>query len=84
MYGSQIRRIKKHVKRKIEATKIDALRRVNRTSKLVKIRNETLKERMGVTKTIIDCREEKQLILYVTSKKCIGSAYFASLFMSIK
>ena len=43
---------------------MDALRRAARTSRLERIRNETIKEEMGVQKTIIDCIEEKQLIWY--------------------
>ena len=34
------------------------------TSRLERIRNETIKEEMAVQKTIIDCIEEKQLIWY--------------------
>lgn len=46
----------------MEATETDTLRRGNITSKLNKIRNETIKERMGITKTINDCIETAKLI----------------------
>ena len=50
--------------KKLEATAMDALRRAARTSRLERIRNETINQEMGVQKTTIDCIEEKQLIWY--------------------
>ena len=64
MYGSETRRIKEQVKIELEATEIDALRQAARTSRLERIRNETIKEGMSVQKTIINCIEEEQLIWY--------------------
>lgn len=40
---------------------MSALRRADRTSKLKRVRNEDIKERMSVTKPITDCIEENQL-----------------------
>ena len=58
MYGSKSWKIKKQEKRKLEATEMGALKRAVRTSRLEKIRNKTIKVKMGVQKTIIDCVEE--------------------------
>ena len=44
MYGSETWRIKEQVKRKLEATEMDALRRDARASRLERIRNETIKD----------------------------------------
>lgn len=53
------------MKREI-ADKFNSSRRAKEISKLERIRTETLQERRGVTKTIVDClrgkTEEKQLI----------------------
>ena len=62
IYGSETWRIKEQVKRKLEATEMGALSRAARTSRVERIRNETIKEKIGVQKTIIDCIEEKQVI----------------------
>lgn len=51
-------------KRKLEATEMDAIRRSTRMSRRDRIRNEEIKQRMGVEGTIIDDIERKQLVWY--------------------
>ncbi|KAF2905128.1 hypothetical protein ILUMI_01050 [Ignelater luminosus] len=56
--------MKEHLKKKIEATEINVLRRAGRTSKLEKIRDDIIKEQLGIKETIIDCIEKKPLVWY--------------------
>jgi hypothetical protein len=52
-YGSETWRLTEGNKRRVEATEMDALRRSFRISRKDKIRNETIRQRIGLEETII-------------------------------
>lgn len=64
LYGSETWRMTEAIKRKLEATEMDALRRAARISRRDRIRNEEVKRRMGIEGTIIQDIEQKQLVWY--------------------
>lgn len=64
LYGAETWRLTERYKKKIEAVEMDAIRRSLRISRMDKIRNEIIKERMGIEGTIIDDIERKQLTWY--------------------
>ena len=51
-------------KKKVEATEMDAIRRSLRVSRLDRVRNEDLRERMGMKGTVVDDIEKRQLTWY--------------------
>jgi hypothetical protein len=53
LYGSETWRLTESKKRWVEATEMDALRRSSRISRKDKIRNVTIRQQMGLEKTII-------------------------------
>jgi hypothetical protein len=66
MYGAEVWQIPTGETNKIVATEMDVLRRADRTSRLEKIKNEIIKEIMGVKgkPDIIDIVEKKRLQRY--------------------
>jgi hypothetical protein len=53
LYGSEIWRYTENNKRRVEATKMDALRRSSRISRKERIGNVTIRQQIGPEKTII-------------------------------
>ena len=53
LYGSETWRLTENNKRRVEATKMDALRRSCRVSGKERIRNVTIRQQIGLEKTII-------------------------------
>jgi hypothetical protein len=64
LYGSETWRLKDGNKRRVEATKKDALRRSSKISRKDKIRNETIRQQIGLEETIIREIEQNQLTWY--------------------
>ncbi|XP_044760299.1 uncharacterized protein LOC123317755 [Coccinella septempunctata] len=64
LYGSENWRLTEKYKRKLEAVEMDAMRRSLRISRRERIRNETVKEMMGIEGTLMDDIEKRQLIWY--------------------
>jgi len=64
LYGSGTWRLTENNKRRVEATKMDALRRCFRISKKERIRNVTIRQRIGLEEPIIKEIEENQLTWY--------------------
>ncbi|XP_044764516.1 uncharacterized protein LOC123321077 [Coccinella septempunctata] len=56
--------MKEQMRRRIEATEMDAIRRASRTSRRERIPNEIIKENMGVKETVTELIERKQLVWY--------------------
>ena len=46
--------MKEHLKRKIEATEMGPLRRICRTSKLDRVRNETIMQQINIKETVLE------------------------------
>ena len=59
MYGSETWRLTENNKRRVEATEMDALRRSSRISRKERIRNVTIRQRIGLKETIIKEIEQK-------------------------
>jgi hypothetical protein len=53
LYGSETWRLTENNKRRVEATEMDALRRSSRISRKGRIRNVTIRQQIGLEKTII-------------------------------
>jgi hypothetical protein len=51
-------------KRRVEATEMDALRKFSRISRKVRIRNVTIRQQIGLEKTIMKKIEQNQLTWY--------------------
>lgn len=64
LYGSETWRMTERQKRMLEATEMDALRRSARISRVDRIRNEDIRQEMGLQDTIIRDIEGKQLTWY--------------------
>jgi hypothetical protein len=64
LYGSETWRLTEGNKRRVEATEMDALRRSSRISRKDKIRNETIRQQIGLEETIIKEIEQNQLTWY--------------------
>lgn len=64
LYGSEIWRLTENIKKIIETEEMDAIRRAARISRMERIRNEEMKEIMGIESSIIQDVERKQLIWY--------------------
>lgn len=52
------------ITKKLEIVEMDAMRRSLRISRMDKIRNENIKQKMGIEGTIVQDIEQKQLIWY--------------------
>lgn len=50
--------------KKLEAVEMDAMRRLLKISRMDKIRNENIKQKMGIEGTIVQDIEQKQLTWY--------------------
>ena len=64
LYGSETWRLTENNKRRVEATKMDALRRSSRISRKERIRNVTIRQQIGIVETIIKEIEQNQLSWY--------------------
>ena len=64
MYGSETWRLTENNERRVEATEMDALRRSSRIPRKEKIRNVTIRQQIGLEKTIIKEIEQNQLTGY--------------------
>jgi hypothetical protein len=64
LHGSETWRLSENNKRRVEATEMDALRRSSRISRKERIRNVTIRQQIGLEKTIIKEIEQNQLIWY--------------------
>jgi hypothetical protein len=51
LYGSETWRLAEIIKRRVEATEMDALRRSSRISRKERIRNVTIRQQIGLEKT---------------------------------
>jgi len=57
-----VQRIFRHVQsRRLEATEMDALRRSSRISRKVRIRNVTIRQKIGLEETMMKVIEQNQL-----------------------
>jgi hypothetical protein len=61
LYGADTWRITENYKKKILAVEMEALKRVARTSRLERIRNERIREIVGREKTVMEEIESYQL-----------------------
>lgn len=64
LYGAETWRITERNRQRLEATEMDALRRSAGVSRRERIRNEEIREQMGVQDTIMKDVERRQLIWY--------------------
>jgi len=64
LYGSETWRLTENNKRRVEATEMDALRRSSRISRKERIRNVTIRQQIGLEKTIVKEIEQNQLTWY--------------------
>jgi hypothetical protein len=64
LYGSETGRLTENNKRRVEATEMDALRRSSRISRKERIRNVTIRQQIGLEKTIVKEIEQNQLTWY--------------------
>lgn len=64
LYGAETWRLSEANKKKILATEMDAIRRSSRISRRDRVRNEVVRQNMGLHQTIIDEVEQRQLIWY--------------------
>jgi hypothetical protein len=64
LYCSETRILTENNKRRVEATKIDALRRSSRISGKERIRNVTIRQQSGLEESIVKEIEQNQLIWY--------------------
>jgi len=64
LYGPETWRLTENNKRRVESTDIDALRRSSIISRKERIRNVTIRKRIGLEKTIIKETEQNQLTWY--------------------
>ena len=63
-YGSETWRLTENIKRRVEATEMDALRRPSRISRKERIRNVTIRQQIGLEEPIINEIEQKELTWY--------------------
>jgi hypothetical protein len=64
LYGAETCRLTKNNKRSVEATEMDALRRSSRISRKDRIRNVTIRQQIGLEKTITKEIEQNQITWY--------------------
>ncbi|XP_030765767.1 uncharacterized protein LOC115889832 [Sitophilus oryzae] len=64
LFGAKTWRLTENNKRKLLAVEMDAIRRLARTSKLDRVRNETFRDKMGRQKNIVEEIESAQLKWY--------------------
>jgi hypothetical protein len=64
LYGSETWRLTENNKRRVEATEMGALRRSSRISRKERIRNVSIRQRIGLEETIIKETEQNQLTWY--------------------
>lgn len=64
LYGSETWRISDRHKKRVEAVEMDAIRRSMRISRRERIRNDIIKQRMGIEDAITQDIENKQLTWY--------------------
>ena len=64
LFGAETWRLTENNKRKLLAVEMDAIRRSARTSRLDRVRNETIRDKMGRQKTIVEEIESAQLKWY--------------------
>jgi hypothetical protein len=64
LYGSETWRLTENNKRRVEATKMDALRKSSRISRKERIKNVTIREEIALEQTIIKEIEQNQLTCY--------------------
>jgi hypothetical protein len=64
LYGSEAWRLTENNNRRVEATEMDALRRSSRISRKHRIRNVTIRQKIGLEETIIKEIEQKELTWY--------------------
>jgi hypothetical protein len=67
LYGSETWRLTENNKRWVEATEMDALRRSSRISRKERIKNVTIRQRIGLKETIVKEIEQKYNELAVFS-----------------
>jgi hypothetical protein len=70
-YGSETWRLTENNKRRVEATEMDALRRSSRISRKEKIKNITIRQQIGLEKTIAKEIKQNQLTRYGHIQKMI-------------
>jgi hypothetical protein len=64
LYGSKTWRLTENNKRRVEATKMNAMRRSSRISRKERIKNVTIRQQIGLEETIIKEIEQNQLTWY--------------------
>jgi hypothetical protein len=64
LYGSETRRLTENYKRRVEATEMDAVRRSSRISRIERIRNVNIRQKIGPEETIRKGIEQNQLTWY--------------------
>jgi hypothetical protein len=64
LYGSETWRLTENNKTRVEATEMDALRRSSRISRTERIKNITIRQQIGLEKTIVKETEQNQLTWY--------------------
>ncbi|XP_030746574.1 uncharacterized protein LOC115875294 [Sitophilus oryzae] len=64
LFGAETWRLTENNKRKLLVVEMDAIRRSARTSRLDRVRNETMRDKMGRQKTIVEEIESAQLKWY--------------------
>jgi len=64
LYGSKVWRLTESNKRRVEATEMDALRRSSRISRKERTKNVTIRQQIGLEKTIVKEIEQNQLTWY--------------------
>ena len=63
-YGAETWRLTENNRRLIEATEMDALRRYSRITRKDRIRNVSIRKRIGLQETIMKEIEQKQITCY--------------------
>jgi len=75
LYGCKTWRLTERNKRALEATEMDAIWSSMRISQKEKVKNETIKQCMGVESLIADNIEKKRLVCYEYVQKMDGNRY---------
>jgi hypothetical protein len=64
LYGAETWRLTENNERQVEATEMDGLRRSSRIARKVRIRNVTIRQRIGLEETIMKNIEQNRLTWY--------------------
>ena len=71
LYGAETWRLTENNKRRFEATEMDGLRRSSRISRTDRIRNVTIKHKIGLEETIIKQIEVREYLLLFGTKSFV-------------